>query len=104
MAVHAYRTMTEAVNGLQDRGFTANFEFIDGLIHDVGSGQTFLADELTIVEHHRFEGISDPDDSSVCYALKARDGTRGILVDAYGTYANPDVSEFLTHVPMQEEN
>ncbi|RPH76905.1 MAG: phosphoribosylpyrophosphate synthetase [Nitrospiraceae bacterium] len=104
MAVHDYRTMTEAVKGLQDRGFPGNFEVIDGLVHDVGSGQTFLAHELTIVEHHRFEGISDPDDSSVCYALKARDGTRGILVDAYGTYADPDVSEFLTHVPIHEKN
>jgi hypothetical protein len=104
MAVHAYRTMTEAVNALQDRGFTANFEFIDGLLHDLGNGRTFRADELTIIEHHRFEGTSDPDDLSVCYALQAQDGTRGILVDAYGAYANPEVSEFLTHVRIHEEN
>jgi hypothetical protein len=96
--------MTEAVKGLQERGFTTNFEFIDGLFRDLGSGRTFQADKLMIVEHHRFEGTSDPDDLSVCYALEAQDGTRGILVDAYGVYANPEVSEFLTHVPIHEEN
>lgn len=104
MADHTYHTMTEAVKGLQDRGFTANFEFADGLVHDVSSGRTFRADELTIIEHHRFEGSSDPDDLSVCYALEAQDGSRGSLVDAYGVYANPEVSEFLTHVPIHEEN
>ncbi len=104
MAFHTYRTMTEAVKGLQGRGFTANFEFADGLVHDVISKRTFRADELTIIEHHRFEGSSDPDDSSVCYALEAHDGTRGILADAYGVYANPEVSEFLTRVPIHEEN
>jgi hypothetical protein len=96
--------MTEAVKGLQERGFTANFEFIDGFFRDLSSGRTFRADELTIVEHHRFEGSSDPDDLSICYALEARDGTRGVLVDAYGVYANPEVSEFLTRVPIHEEN
>jgi hypothetical protein len=104
MTAYTYRTMTEAVKGLQARGFTANIEIIDGLFHDVSSERTFQADELAIVEHHRFEGLSDPDDLSVCYGLEARDGTRGILVDAYGTYANPAVSELLTKVRMREEN
>ncbi len=104
MAFHTYRTMTEAVKGLQERGFTANFEFAAGLVHDVTSRRTFRADELTIVEHHRFEGSSDPDDMSVCYALEARDGTRGVFVDAYGTYASTEVSEFLTRIPIHEEN
>lgn len=104
MTVYTYRTMTEAVKGLMARGFTANIKLIDGLFHDASSGRTFKADELTIVEHHRFEGLSDPDDLSVCYALQARDGTRGILVDAYGTYANPAVSELLTKVHIHEEH
>jgi hypothetical protein len=103
MTAYIYRPMTKAVKGLQERGFTANIELIDGLFHDASSGRTFKADELTIVEHHRFEGPSDPDDLSLCYALHALDGTRGILVDAYGTYANPAVSELLTTVRTHED-
>lgn len=104
MTAYTYRTMTEAVKGLRDRGFTANFEFIRGLFRDVGSGQTFQAEDLAIVEHHRFEGTSDPDDSSICYALHTTDGTKGIVVDAFGTYANPQLSEFLTGVRIGEPN
>jgi hypothetical protein len=54
------------------------------------------------VEHHRFEGVSDPDDLSVVYAREANDGTRGALTDAYGTYVNPHLSAFLKKVPMKE--
>jgi hypothetical protein len=46
MAVHASRTMSEAVNDLQERRFTANFDLTEGIFHDVNSGRTFRAEEL----------------------------------------------------------
>ena len=51
--------------------------------------------DVRIVDHYRFEGTSDPDDMSVIYALEARDGTRGTLTDAFGTYADPSVGAVL---------
>ena len=57
----------------------------------------FKSDELSIVEHHRFEGMSDPDDSSVVYALEAPNGLKGVLVDAYGAYSNWKTSALLKH-------
>jgi hypothetical protein len=98
-----YKTMTEAIQDLKRRGFTSNFEFLNNAIRAVDSGKTFKADDLTIVEHHRFEGASDPDDMSVVYAIEASDGTRGILVDAFGVYANPDLGAFLKNVKMRED-
>ena len=94
--------MTEAVRGLKERGFGANFEFLENVFQDVKTNKTFQPEDLTIVEHHRFEGASDPDDLSIVYAIETKDGTRGVLADAYGTYANPDVSAFLKKVPMRE--
>src|SRR6059036_2652187 len=67
------------------------------------SGKTFTAQQLTIVEHHRFEGASDPDDMSVVYGIEASDGTRGVVVDAYGVYADPRLSEVLKNVTIREE-
>ena len=67
------------------------------------SGKAFRPEELTIVEHHRFEGASDPDDLSIVYGIESQDGTRGVLVDAYGIYANPELSGFLKKVKMREE-
>ncbi|HMU56398.1 MAG TPA: hypothetical protein PKA61_15410 [Nitrospira sp.] len=102
MAVHAYRTVAEAIRDLERRGFTANFEMVNKTFRAVDSGKTFTPDDLAIVEHYRFEGASDPEELAVVYAIQARDGTRGSLVDAYGAYANPELSAFLKDVPIHE--
>jgi len=96
-------TVTETLHALEQRGFTANFELIGKTFRAVESGKTFIPDELTIVEHHRFEGSSDPEEMAVVYAIQAGDGTRGVLVDAYGVYANPDLSAFLKDVLIREK-
>ena len=102
MSAKRYTNMLEAIQELRKRGFTANFEFLNQEFRDVDSGRTFKADELTIVEHHRFEGASDPDDMSVVYAIESTDGPRGIIADAFGVYANPDLGGFLEKVNIRE--
>ena len=97
-----YRTMRDAFQGLNERGFTSSFRYLDRALQDAESGRTFTAQEVTIVEHHRFEGASDPDEMSVVYAIDCQDGTRGILVDAFGVYANPQLGEFLKTVKVRE--
>jgi hypothetical protein len=92
--------MLEAMKELKKRGFTANFAFLDQTFQDVNSGKSLKADELTIVEHHRFEGASDPDDMSVVYAIESDRGPRGIVADAFGVYADPDLGGFLENVKM----
>ncbi len=96
MSAKLYTSMTEAIQELKERGFTANFEFLDKAFRDVDSGRTFKAEDLTIVEYYRFEGVSDPDDMSVVYAIESNDGTQGIIVDAFGVYANPQLGSFST--------
>lgn len=94
--------MAEAVEDLRKRGFAANFEFLDKTFKAVNTGKTFRPDELVIVEHHRFEGVSDPDDMSVLYVIEANDGTRGTIADAFGPQADPELGAFLKTVKMHE--
>jgi hypothetical protein len=103
MSAKLYTSLAEAIQELKQRGFTANFEFLDTAFRDVDSGRTYKAEELTIVEHYRFEGASDPDDMSVVYAIESEEGTRGIIADAFGVYANPQLGGFLSNVKMREE-
>ncbi len=103
MSINQYATVSEALDDLARRGFSANFEYAEGALLAVDSGRRFRAEELTILEHHRFEGASDPDDMAVVYALQSRDGTRGVLVDAFGVYANPELGEFLRKVEVRED-
>jgi hypothetical protein len=62
----------------------------------------FRPGELAIVEHHRFEGASDPEDMSVVYAIESDDGVRGIVVDAFGVYADPALAAFLKGIKKRE--
>ena len=94
-------TLAGVLDDLAQRGFSERFGVAgDGLRVDE-DGKIFRADELMIREFHRFEGVSDPDDMSIVYAIESRDGTRGTLVDAFGVYANPAVSSVLERVPIR---
>jgi hypothetical protein len=42
--------------------------------------------------------MSDPEDSSILYLIEASDGKKGTLIDAYGTYADAKLSDFIREV------
>lgn len=91
-------TVTAQLEELQRRGFGANFGVVGNAVQVLNGGKTFNAEKLAIREYHRFEGVSDPGDMSIVYAIESRDGTRGVLVDAFGVYANPAVGAVLRDV------
>lgn len=94
------RTLSSAIERLATRGFVAHFGVVGDRLRAFDSGRTFVARELVIREFQRFEGVSDPDDMAIVYAIETTDGTRGSLVDAFGAYSSPTVSNFLRDVPM----
>ena len=69
--------------------------------------KTYRADELVIIKTYRFEGDSDPADSSILYLIEANDGLIGYSIDAYGAYTNHDDEEgyddFLRNIPTVEK-
>ena len=94
-------TLAAVLDDVQERGFTEHFTPGDGELHAVESGKTFRPDQMVIAEYHRFEGVSDPDDMSILYALEARSGIRGTLVDAFGVYSDPRVGALMRDVPLR---
>ena len=59
------------------------------------SGKAFGSQDVIIREYDRFEGVSDPDDMAILYALESSSGIHGTLVDAFGVYSNPAISAYL---------
>jgi hypothetical protein len=88
-------TLTAALEELKRQGFTEHFALVGGRLRGLGSRQTFRPDQVKISEFRRFEGISDPDDMSILYAIETEDGLRGTLVDAFGVHADPEVGAFV---------
>ena len=50
----------------------------------IGKGKFYQPQDLKIIKTFRFEGESDPSDSSILYLMESNDGIIGYSVDAYG--------------------
>lgn len=55
-----------------------------------GKGKVYQPEELTIIKTFRFEGDSDPGDSSILYLIEANDSLVGYSLDSYGAYSDHD--------------
>jgi hypothetical protein len=95
------KTLSCVIERLTRQGFTAHFGVVGNRLRAFESGKTFGAQEMIIREYERFEGVSDPDDMAIVYAIEILNGTRGWLVDAFGVYSNPAVSAFMQDVPIR---
>jgi len=56
-------------------------------------GKNYQPEDLKIIKTYRFEGDSDPSESSILYIIEANDGLIGYSLDAYGVYSNHDDEE-----------
>src|SRR3546814_12190467 len=65
------------------------------------SGEVFKPKDLLIVRIFRFEGISDPADMSVLYAVEMAGGKKGYLLDAFGTYSDYDTDAFTKFISQE---
>lgn len=72
-------TLSKAMATLREKGYEKD---LTEEILNAPEGRYF------ITEVFRFEGMSNPDDSSVLYAIESEDGDKGIIIDAYA--ANDD--------------
>jgi hypothetical protein len=94
-------TLSGTIERLNGEGYTAHFGVVGNRLRAFESGETFGAHEVMIRAYERFEGVSNPDDMAVVYAIESLNGMRGSLVDAFGVYADPGVGAFLRDVPIR---
>lgn len=88
--MNQYDNLVEALADLKKRGYTTDFNLAFDQIKCVQTGVCLLPTQFTIVAHHRFEGDTDPDNSSVLYVVESNNGAmKGVLVSAYGVYSDP---------------
>jgi hypothetical protein len=96
----AYDTVSQALNGLKDRGFILDFNLKRNCIEC--EGQKFDPKDFEIAEFHRFEGNSDPGDEAVVYAIESKNGKKGVLVNAFGVYSEPLSDEMIKKLSCQK--
>jgi len=98
------QTLSEAVEHAKSKGYTSTFKMEDDGLRCLDSGAVLKPGDVTIVDHRRFEGASSEDDASVLYYIECTNGLKGIIVDAYGTYADEKIAEFIRKVAIDEDH
>jgi hypothetical protein len=94
-------SLASTLDDLAGSGFIEHFGVRGDALRSFDTGRAFGADQVVVREYHRFEGVSDPDDMVIVYAIEAPGGARGTLVDAFGAYSDPLVGAFLDRVPIR---
>jgi hypothetical protein len=82
-----YSNLIEALDDLKKRGFENDFNLKPSCLECTALQLQLHPEDFEVKEVYRFEGDSTPDDNSILYAIESKDGVKGVLIDAYGTYA-----------------
>ena len=70
------------------------------------NGNNYAPEDLTIIKTYRFEGDSDPADSSILYVIEGKDGLIGYVMDIYGAQSEHDAAfdDFMRQIPMKDRD
>ena len=94
-------TLAQATNRLTAAGYDGQFLVRGDRVECRVCNQAFSAEELTVDETVRFEGMSDPSDEAVLFAITAPCGHRGTLVATYGPEMPPEEAAIVSHLSGQ---
>ena len=94
----------DKIREYQKKGYTANYRFENNQLIDSETGEKFSADDITIVEEYRYEGISNPSDMSILYVMKMPDQSKGTILVPYGPTGDSELSCFFKSVSKNKKN
>lgn len=98
---HNYETVSEAVDDLVKRGYTTDFliRADEDRITCSKSAVSLSPEEFEIDEIYRFEGMTDPADETIIYAISSpKHQMKGIVVNGFGAdfgYRSSKLVEYL---------
>jgi hypothetical protein len=95
--------MDKCLHKLETEGYSDQYKVEGGKLIDLTNNKKFKPKDVKAVNFYRFEGISNPDDMSILYAIETSDGSKGTLVDAYGMYSDDETGEFMNQVEINKK-
>jgi hypothetical protein len=101
MSDAAIMTLAGAVADLGRRGCEELFAVAGEALRALGCDAMLSPEDVVIREYYRFEGISNPLGHGDRVALESPIGIRGVLVDAFGVYADPAIIAFVQEAAIR---
>jgi hypothetical protein len=92
-------TVNEVLDRLTQRGFTEDFRTRGDALITRRCPHAHAPEDLAVEEVYRFEGVSNPDEEAIIFALSCPDGVRGTFTVAYGPSmdaADAEIAQRLT--------
>lgn len=91
-------TLTQATNRLGAAGYEAQFLIRGDKLECHSCNCAVTTEQLTVEETVRFEGMSDPGDEAVLFAVTAECGHKGTITATYGPDMSPEEAEVVSHL------
>lgn len=98
---HSYDTLSEAVNDLVKRGYTTDFLLQDDKECLICKSESLelSPDDFVIDEVYRFEGMTDPADESIVFAISSpKFGIKGLVINSFGAVFGYRSSKLVEHL------
>lgn len=86
----------DKIREYESLGYTAVFNMKAGKLSDVSTKKSYSPEDVNIIEKYRYEGMSNPNDQSILFALETCDGIKGLILRPYGAKATDEIDFFLT--------
>jgi hypothetical protein len=91
-------TLLTCISKAKTDGYTYDLEVTESGLHVKDDEHYYSSEQVAINDFYRFEGASDPSENSILYLVETNDGKKGILINAYGAYADPILAAFIEQV------
>ena len=91
-----YATVSEALDDLNEKGFTYDFN-----LHEADIVKN--PDKYEIVHIYRYEGDSSPDDEAVVYGIKSSSGKKGVYVAGFAANSVNEATQVLIQLSIKRK-
>jgi hypothetical protein len=98
----SYNTLSEALNGLFVMGYNLDFNIMDENLACHVKNTLLPPFDFEIDSFYRFEGMSNPDDQSILYAISSlKHGMKGTVINGYGISVDTDINDVMLNLPLR---
>lgn len=91
-------SLVTVLASIEKLGFTSQFEVNGKIMVSLKTDNHFMPDQIKVDHFYRFEGESNPGDSSIMYAIETHDKEKGTLIDGYGVTSDQATADFMRKV------
>lgn len=90
--------MLSRLRKLEEEGYTDALRFEEDKLINLTRKKEYSKDDINSCEEFRFEGMTNPSDMSILFALSFKDGNKGTLAAPFGSQGDPALFDFMNQL------